>query len=97
MESDHIRASTVSCEALISSCLSAPKLAEDGWARDRLDDLKLWSSGISATAGGHASLEWRLRSRPDIKEVILGFLDVLQEKIQECLQHCNINPISPHN
>lgn len=84
---DEINRATVGCENLIRSCLSIEKLCENEWAQSRLDDFRLWSAGLNATAAGHAGLEWRLRSRPDVKEVVLGFLEDLTEKIQDCLDH----------
>ncbi|CAG8961989.1 hypothetical protein HYFRA_00014034 [Hymenoscyphus fraxineus] len=84
---DDIQVSTERCAILLQSCSSSPTLSENYWAQSRLDDLKLWSAGIGATAPGHASLEWRLRSRSDIKEVVLGFLGELIEKVSNCLAH----------
>lgn len=86
-ESDDIETLTKQCTRLLESCSLSPRLSENDWAQNRLDDFKLWSAGINATAPGHASLEWRLRSRSDIREVVLGFLGELIEKVSNCLTH----------
>lgn len=89
--SDDINQSSLACEKLLQSCLLSPRLSEDDWAHGRLDDFKLWVAGINATAPGHASLEWRLRSRSDVKEVVLGLLEELMERIQDCLDHGSLS------
>ena len=86
-ESDDIETLTNKCASLLESCTSSPRLFENDWAQSRLDDFRLWSAGIGATAPGHASLEWRLRSRSDVREVVTGFLGELIEKASKCLSY----------
>lgn len=54
---------------------------DDEWYGNRLADFNLWAAGLGASKTGHASLEYRLRDRLDVKEIIQGLLDDLYESL----------------
>ncbi|KAH6714000.1 hypothetical protein BKA61DRAFT_54382 [Leptodontidium sp. MPI-SDFR-AT-0119] len=53
------------------------------WFENRLADLNLWAAGLGASKIGHASLEYRLRDRSDVCEVIQGLLEELHDALSE--------------
>lgn len=54
---------------------------------DSLERFRLWSGSVGAALDGEkkASLEWRLREAPDIKEDILSLLGDLKEALEDRL------------
>lgn len=54
---------------------------EDQFAR-----FSLWTANIGFFASGRASLDHRLREAQEVREVITGLLEVLDDKIKECRQ-----------
>lgn len=78
-----IRQRTDSCRRLFIARLSRPDLpARLDWLEDRLGEFNLWSVGIKADSTGRASLDHRVRTRPDIREVICDLLDGLCEALE---------------
>lgn len=51
------------------------------WFENRLADLNLWAAGLGVFKTGHASLEYRLRLRPDVYGIISELLEELQEAL----------------
>ena len=76
---------TASCRDLFEQGLSRKALMIDEWCENRLADFNLWATGLGALAQGHASLDWRLRNRPDVRDAIADLLDDLKECLEDCL------------
>lgn len=76
---------TNACASLLAECQSVPTLAKDDWIGKRLADFNLWAAGIRASTTGHASLDHRVRDRPDVKNVLLGILGTTKESAEQCL------------
>ncbi|KAJ5770965.1 uncharacterized protein N7511_003016 [Penicillium nucicola] len=50
---------------------------------DQLARFSLWTANIGVFATGRASLDHRLRAAPEVHEVIIDLLEVLNDRIQE--------------
>ncbi|KAH7311136.1 hypothetical protein BKA65DRAFT_356292, partial [Rhexocercosporidium sp. MPI-PUGE-AT-0058] len=86
MESDdEIFRLTNNCSDLFVECHSVDVLAQDDWIENRLGDFNLWAAGIRASSTGHSSLDYRVRHRLDVKDVIVGLLNGLKESLEKCL------------
>ncbi|KAJ6024228.1 hypothetical protein N7540_005025, partial [Penicillium herquei] len=72
------------CVDGLVECLAVEALMENEWAENRLADLNLWISGTGALARGRASLDHRLATRPEAREVVLNSLRLLGSMIDEC-------------
>ena len=79
---------TEACHTLFTKCLSNKLLMRDGWIENRCADFSLWASGIGGFKPGHASLDYRLRNRQDIQDVINDLLEELQARLEQCWQYC---------
>jgi hypothetical protein len=58
----------------------------DEWFENRQADFQLWSSGLGASLIGKASLDYRVRSHPETRDMICDYLDGLMELLQRHLQ-----------
>ncbi|KAL4985725.1 hypothetical protein BDW68DRAFT_198581 [Aspergillus falconensis] len=83
------------CIESFVQCLEVPALNEDEWAENRLADMNLWISGTGACARGRASLDSRLASRPEARDVIINLLRLLGTVIDECRMQSQIQ--NPHS
>ncbi|KAJ5638441.1 hypothetical protein N7528_000831 [Penicillium herquei] len=72
------------CVDGLVECLVVAALMKNEWAENRLADLNLWISGTGALARGRASLDHRLATRPEVREVVLNSLRLLSTMIDEC-------------
>lgn len=50
------------------------------WPQDQLDRFNLWAAhgGIFGIYNSHTSMDWRLRDRPELVEMMLLLLELLQ-------------------
>ncbi|KAI9042927.1 BAG family molecular chaperone regulator [Aspergillus affinis] len=76
------------CIQGLEECLAIPALMENEWAENRLADMNLWISGTGACARGKASLDSRLASKPEARDVITNLLRLLATVIDECKTRC---------
>lgn len=83
-----ISARTIACRTLFVRCLSIRVFNELDWFENRQGEFSLWDSGLKAADVGRASLDYRVRDRPDLHELICGLLDGLSEALGDCLQIC---------
>ncbi|ETS77447.1 hypothetical protein PFICI_11321 [Pestalotiopsis fici W106-1] len=81
-DSNDIRHRTEACKHLFESCQT---LCND----ERVDRLcakfHWWSLGIGASKHGHSSLDYRVRTREDIRDRIVDLLDMLAISLQSCI------------
>jgi hypothetical protein len=80
-----IRDRTKICEERFNTCLAHPKLEKHQWLETGFAEFNLWSFGLNASYSGQSSLDYKVRRRADIREIITGLLDGLGESLQECL------------
>ncbi|KAH8897709.1 hypothetical protein GQ53DRAFT_884487 [Thozetella sp. PMI_491] len=78
-----IRERTGACQALFAQCITIP--ARIDWFEDRQGEFNLWASGLKADIDGRASLDFRVRTRPDVRELICDLLDGLCEALETIL------------
>lgn len=76
---------TNTCALLLAESQSVQSLTKDDWIGRRLADFNLWAAGIGASTKGHASLDHRVRDRPDVKNVFIGILNTIKESAELCL------------
>lgn len=79
-----ISEATYVCLKSFTNCLEVEELLKDEWAEDRLADFNLWVSGTGALAGGRASLDHRLRAKPEARAVIANLLLLLSATVDKC-------------
>jgi hypothetical protein len=72
------------CLQSFTNCLEVEELLKDEWAENRLADFNLWVSGTGALAGRRASLDHRLRTKPEACAVIANLLRLLAGTVDEC-------------
>ena len=77
------RTCLVSFEQCLQQLASAhPR--EHSYVEDQLARFAIWIDNIGIFAPGRASMDHRLREVPDIQDVVIGLLEVLDGKIQDC-------------
>jgi hypothetical protein len=55
---------------------------ENGWAQDQLTRFNIWANNIGVFASGHASLDYRLRDAPDILDIMMQQVGLLQANLE---------------
>lgn len=94
MSSDaFISEATDQCLQSFINCLEVEELLNDEWAENRLADFNLWVSGTGALAGGRASLDHRLRAKPEARAVIANLLRLLAGTVDKCKTLSQIRPL----
>ncbi len=61
-----------------------PPLMDYEWAENRLAEFTLWASGIGVFAGERASLDSRLATEWETKNLVLSILTLLLACIEKC-------------
>lgn len=89
-----ISEATQVCLQSFTNCLEVEELLKDEWAENRLADFNLWISGTGALAGGRASLDHRLRAKPEARAVIANLLRLLAETVEKCKTSSQIRSLS---
>jgi len=79
------------CVERFSQCVEVPALMENEWAENRLADMELWISGTGACARGRASLDSRLASRPEARDITANLLSLLGNMVDECWVQSQMN------
>lgn len=75
---------TMACILAFESWLPLGPLMEEGWAQNRLADMKLWASSVGALAHPRSSLDRRLEFQLNPRRVLISLLRTLQEFVQIC-------------
>ncbi|RYP44076.1 hypothetical protein DL768_009421 [Monosporascus sp. mg162] len=74
---------TGACKDLFKKVSSIPDLDND-WLEDRSADFNWWAYGLSASKTGRSSLDYRVKDRPDVQQVISNLLDSLSHALERC-------------
>lgn len=53
--------------------------------QDEFSRFQLWASNIGVFAAVHASLDFRVRGLPDVKELYLRQLDTIECRLKHCM------------
>ena len=75
---------TAVCRSSFRSAIEGAKSDQSLWIKNRLVDFNMWASGLGAEAPEPASLDYRLRYRPDIAGVIQAHLHHLAITLGAC-------------
>ncbi|KAI0968935.1 hypothetical protein F4678DRAFT_441993 [Xylaria arbuscula] len=81
-----------SCFKAFQRCLDAAAAIhprELSLVEDQLARFSLWSSNIRVFVAGRGSLDYRLREAPDVQDAVVGVLEALDHRVQDCLCHIN--------
>lgn len=67
------------CLKAFNGCIES--MASTSWPQDQLDRFNLWAAhgGIFGSYQKRTSMDWRLRERPELVDMILQLLDLLHE------------------
>ncbi|KAK2593623.1 hypothetical protein QQS21_008671 [Conoideocrella luteorostrata] len=67
------------CLAAFNHCIES--MTSTPWPQDQLDRFNLWAAhgGIFGSYQGRTSMDWRLRERPELVDMMLQLLDLLHE------------------
>lgn len=79
-----IQEATKQCLETLRACLAVEQLMIDAWAENRLADLNLWIAGLGALASSRVSLDTRLGSKPEIRDIIANLLGLLALTVEKC-------------
>lgn len=75
------------CDNLFHQCLSQSRLLRHGPASALVEDqygrFNIWISGIGVFAPAHASMDYRLRETPDVKDLVVRLLETLLGHIEQ--------------
>jgi hypothetical protein len=74
------------CQSLFSRCLLHPLFSELDWFENRQGEFNLWAASLKVISSGRPSLDYRLRDRPEVQELICDLLDGLSEALVSLLQ-----------
>ena len=66
-------------------CLTNKQLGKHQWLESGRAEFNLWSLSLNASHSGRSSLDYKIRQRPDLQEIIADLLDGLDESLEECL------------
>ncbi|CAM1505022.1 Fc.00g106590.m01.CDS01 [Cosmosporella sp. VM-42] len=77
------------CVALFRACSDLASLAEDDWLEDRAADFMWFAHGLNALKTGRSSLDFRVRNRPDVQQVISNLLESLSLALKKTLESGN--------
>jgi len=82
----NIRDRTLNCIESFNNCLANPALGKLGWVERCQADFNLWTYGLKADSTGKSSLDYRVREREDVRNVVSDLLDGLAESLYSCLE-----------
>jgi len=72
------------CKAVFAECVADPALGQHAWIRSAQGDFNLWCAGINVTSADKSSLDYRLRTRPDVRDVVHDLVRALLEALERC-------------
>lgn len=80
-----IRERTAACKHLIEQCLCLKHFDNLAWFEMRRGDFNLWVYGLQALGTGKSSLDYRVRNRRDVRDIILALLRGLSQDLKDCI------------
>lgn len=80
-----IRDKTKRCEERFNACLAHPDVEKYKCLEMSSSDFNCWSSSLNASHSGRSSLDYKIRQKPDIIEIITELLDGLEDSLEEYL------------
>jgi hypothetical protein len=81
---------TSRCCQSFQACLGKSNSTDEEWLINRLADFELWATGIGAALRNRSSLDSRLKDRPDIRDVMGGLIQSLQDILQQYESSCKL-------
>lgn len=86
MESSRISSVASQCKSIFAECVASSQLGQQTWVRSAQGDFNLWCAGISVLKTDKSSLDYRLRTRPDVRDTIRDLVQALIEALTRCQQ-----------
>lgn len=74
------------CKVVFAECVADPSLGQHAWIRPAQGDFNLWCAGINATSADKSSLDYRMRTRPDVRDAVRDLVRALVEALKKCQQ-----------
>ncbi|KAF5013176.1 hypothetical protein FDECE_806 [Fusarium decemcellulare] len=84
--SSDIRDQTKLCLDLFEECQQYALLSEGDWVDKMAAEFNWWSLGIGAAKSGHASLDYRVQPREDVKNTVMALLNSLAISLKNCIK-----------
>ncbi|RSL48779.1 hypothetical protein CEP53_009416 [Fusarium sp. AF-6] len=81
-----IRCLTLRCQSLFDSCQKETHVPEDDWIDKMSAEFNWWSLGIGAAKSGHSSLDYRVKTRDDVRIVLLNLLGSLATSLEKYIR-----------
>lgn len=81
-----IRDRSKTCQELFAQCQEYPSLSGGDWIDQLSAKFNWWSLGIGAEKQGHSSLDYRVRGRTDVRDVLVHLLDSLVISLKNCIE-----------
>ncbi|KAH8898072.1 hypothetical protein GQ53DRAFT_880990, partial [Thozetella sp. PMI_491] len=80
------------CLHAFNSCIESATVAS--WPQEQLDRFNLWAAhgGIFGDYASRTSMDWRLRDRPELADMMLELLDLLQEYLSHIPALAKVGP-----
>ncbi|KAK8000562.1 hypothetical protein PG990_013162 [Apiospora arundinis] len=84
-----IRTRTETCQLLFEECQKNCLSSNDDWIGKMSATFNWWSLGIGAAKSGQSSLDNRVQTRDDVRNVIISLLDSLETSLYNCTRLAN--------
>ncbi|RSL79565.1 hypothetical protein CEP51_007265 [Fusarium floridanum] len=81
-----IRRLTLRCQSLFDSYQKETHVPEDDWIDKMSAEFNWWSLGIGAAKSGHSSLDYRVKTRDDVRIVLLNLLGSLATSLEKYIR-----------
>ncbi|KAK3324954.1 hypothetical protein B0H66DRAFT_547158 [Apodospora peruviana] len=85
-ENDHISDLCWECIGLFERCCSLAAFQVNDWFEEQQAEFNWWTQSLKADRTGHSSLDYRLRNRPDIANVVTELINGISTALDECLR-----------
>ena len=79
------------CIDLFRECATNPILGRWQWIEVSQGDFNFWARGLNVLSHSQDSLDYRIRTRRDILDLILNLLNGLAESLEEALEQGDPN------
>ncbi|USP74753.1 hypothetical protein yc1106_02027 [Curvularia clavata] len=72
------------CKDVFARCVADPELGQHVWIRSAQGDFNLWCAGINVTRTDKSSLDYRLRTKTEVRDVVYGLVRALIGALERC-------------